>query len=66
MGRPISSGPEPVEGFEGLWFLGMKPRLPGVFYAARSEARDLAAVMKAKALATKQKAAIPSPALSVQ
>jgi cation diffusion facilitator CzcD-associated flavoprotein CzcO len=66
MGRPISSGPEPVEGFEGLWFLGMKPRLPGVFYAARHEARVLAAAMKRKGMLKKQKAAIPSPVLSVQ
>jgi hypothetical protein len=44
----------------------MKPRLPGVFYAARSEARDLAAVMKAKAMVKGQKAANSSPVLSVQ
>ena len=42
-GRPIFNGPESHPQFEGLWFMGMAPRLWGVFYAARNEARRLAA-----------------------
>lgn len=65
-GHPIVKGSEYHPEYEGLWFMGMTPRLPGVFYAARKEACDLAAVIKQKEIVKTQKAAIPSPALSVQ
>jgi len=47
-GKPVYSGSESHPEFEGLWFMGMTPRLPGVFYAARGEARKIAAAIKQK------------------
>lgn len=41
-GHPIHPGPIPHPDYKGLWFMGMTPRLPGVFFAARGEARQLA------------------------
>ena len=41
-GHPTHPGPIPHPDYEGLWFMGMTPRLPGVFYAARGEAKHLA------------------------
>jgi cation diffusion facilitator CzcD-associated flavoprotein CzcO len=64
-GHPIFNGPECHPEYEGLWFTGMTPRLPGVFYTARNEGSDLAAAIMKKEIAKKRKAAIPAPALSV-
>jgi NADPH-dependent 2,4-dienoyl-CoA reductase/sulfur reductase-like enzyme len=41
-GHPTHPGPITDQNHKGLWFMGMTPRLPGVFYAARGEARQLA------------------------
>jgi len=41
-GHPTHPGPIPHPDHNGLWFMGMTPRLPGVFYAARGEAKQLA------------------------
>jgi cation diffusion facilitator CzcD-associated flavoprotein CzcO len=64
-GHPIFSGPECHPEYEGLWFMGMTPRLPGVFYAARNESSDLAAAIMKKEIAKKRKTVIQTPALSV-
>lgn len=40
-GHPTHPGPIPHPVHKGLWFMGMTPRLPGVFYAARGEAKQL-------------------------
>lgn len=45
-GRPLFNGSEYYPDYQGLWFMGMVPRLPGVFYAARGEARRLAKAIK--------------------
>jgi hypothetical protein len=47
-GHPTHSGetPQPHPDYRGLWFVGMKPGLPGVFYAARKEARKLARAIR--------------------
>jgi hypothetical protein len=44
--------------------MGMTPRLPGVFYAARKESHDLAAAIMKKKIAKKRKSVVPAPALS--
>jgi len=49
-GKPVYSGPKSHPGFNGLWFIGMTPRLPGVFYTARREARQIAVKIKKKRL----------------
>jgi hypothetical protein len=41
-GRPTHPGTRVHPEHPGLWFMGMTPRLPGVFYAARGESRALA------------------------
>lgn len=41
-GYPRQSGAVPCRNRYGLWFMGMKPRLPGVFYTSRFEAKALA------------------------
>ena len=64
-GNPIFNGPEYHPEYEGLWFMGMTPRLPGVFYAARNEGSDLAAVIMKKEIAKKRNVVIPAPALSL-
>jgi len=47
LGLPKQSGAIPNQDHSGLWFMGMKPRLPGVFYTARFEAKALSqAVVK--------------------
>jgi cation diffusion facilitator CzcD-associated flavoprotein CzcO len=63
-GHPIFNGPECPPEYEGLWFMGMTPRLPGVFYAARKESHDLAAAIMKKKIAKKRKSVVPAPALS--
>ena len=65
-GRPIYSGSESMEGFEGLWFLGMKPRLPGVFYSARGEAQQLAKKIGLLWKGKRRQEVRSSPVLSVQ
>lgn len=57
-GKPIYSGPESHPGLNGLWFMGMTPRLPGVFYTARREARQIAVMIKKKRLLRKHHAPI--------
>jgi len=42
IGRPTPPGSKHHPDHKGLWFMGMTPRLPGVFYAARGEAKQLA------------------------
>lgn len=64
-GHPIINGAESMPEFKGLWFMGMRPRLPGVFYAARHEGRELAVAIKQKEKERTQHALIQSPALSV-
>jgi cation diffusion facilitator CzcD-associated flavoprotein CzcO len=50
-GKPFDDGHQADAGLEGLWCMGMTPRLPGVFYSARSEARRIAGeIQKRKAL----------------
>jgi cation diffusion facilitator CzcD-associated flavoprotein CzcO len=44
-GRPTHPGTRVHPEHPGLWFMGMTPRLPGVFYAARGESRALARVI---------------------
>jgi hypothetical protein len=44
--------------------MGMTPRLPGVFYAARNESHDLAAAIMKKEIAKKRNSVVPAPALS--
>lgn len=56
-GRPLFNGPEAHPDFQGLWFMGMAPRLCGVFYAARGEARRLAALVKKRQAAGKRQKA---------
>lgn len=63
-GHPIFNGPECPPEYEGLWFMGMTPRLPGVFYAARNESHDLAAAIMKKEIAKKRNSVVPAPALS--
>jgi len=65
-GRPIYSGSESMEGFEGLWFLGMKPRLPGVFYSARGEAQQLVKKIGLPWKGKRRQEVRSSPVLSVQ
>ncbi len=40
-GHPTHPGPIPHPDRKGLWFMGFSPRLPGVFYSARAEAKQL-------------------------
>jgi cation diffusion facilitator CzcD-associated flavoprotein CzcO len=40
-GHPTHPGDIPHPVHKGLWFMGMTPQLPGVFYAARGEAKRL-------------------------
>jgi hypothetical protein len=42
IGRPTHTGSKHHPDHKNLWFMGMTPRLPGVFYAARGEAKQLA------------------------
>lgn len=63
-GRPIFNSPEAHPQFEGLWFMGMAPRLPGVFYAARGEARRLAALIKKKQAPYERQKWLTKPALA--
>ena len=65
-GKPIFNGPEAHPDFEGLWFMGMAPRLPGVFYAARGEARRLAALIKKKQSSYERQGALASPVLAAE
>lgn len=65
-GKPVYSGPENHPDFDGLWFMGMKPRLPGVFYAARGEARRLAALIKKRQVALKKHGALPARTILAQ
>ena len=65
-GNPAYSGPEAHLEFEGLWFMGMKPRLPGVFYAARGEARRLAALIKKRQAVIQEQGALPARAMLAQ
>jgi cation diffusion facilitator CzcD-associated flavoprotein CzcO len=61
-GQPTHPGPLPHPDHAGLWFMGMTPRLPGVFHAARGEARQLArAVLRGE---KRRSAMAPQPALS--
>jgi len=41
-GYPTHPGPTAHPDHKGLWFMGMMPRLLGVFHAARGEAKQLA------------------------
>lgn len=45
-GHPTHSEATSHPDYPGLWFVGMKPRLPGVFYAARKGARKLARTIR--------------------
>jgi cation diffusion facilitator CzcD-associated flavoprotein CzcO len=64
-GEPMTNGAESIPEFNGLWFMGMRPRLPGVFYAARHEGRELAVAIKQKEKERTQHGFIQLPALSV-
>jgi cation diffusion facilitator CzcD-associated flavoprotein CzcO len=61
-GHPTHPGPIPHPDHEGLWFMGMTPRLPGVFYAARGEAKHLA--RKVQRLPDPRKATFTQQAVS--
>ena len=62
-GKPIFNGPDAHPAFEGLWFMGMAPRLPGVFYAARDEARRLAASIRKRQAPRRHKVTLAKRAL---
>ncbi len=64
-GRPIHPGPIPHPDHTGLWFMGMTPRLPGVFYAARGEARRLARRIRRSLESGEKRVAGPRPAFSL-
>jgi cation diffusion facilitator CzcD-associated flavoprotein CzcO len=40
-GVPVANGAEPLAGYPGLWFIGMRPRLAGFFYLAGRTAREI-------------------------
>lgn len=61
-GHPTHPGPLPHPDHEGLWFMGMTPRLPGVFHAARGEARRMARAVQRRLDARTTMA--PQPAFS--
>lgn len=61
-GHPTHPGPIPHPDYEGLWFMGMTPRLPGVFYAARGEAKHFA--RKVQRLLDPRKVTITQQAVS--
>jgi cation diffusion facilitator CzcD-associated flavoprotein CzcO len=62
-GTPVINGPESHPEFKGLWFMGMAPRLWGVFYAAHVEARQLATEIRKRQAASEAKTVAPTPAL---
>jgi len=47
-GVPLANGAEPLAGYPGLWFIGMRPRLPGFFYMAGRHAREITAAIVAR------------------
>ena len=55
---------QPSRQITKIWFIGMTPRLPGVFYAARDEARKLSAAIKQNETLKMQKVVIPLHVLS--
>ena len=65
-GQPGWSGAEVHPNYEGLWFMGMKPRLPGVFHAARAEARQVARKIKKQEAKGRRRNVVPFPAWSAR
>lgn len=65
-GKPIYSGDGSHPEFEGLWFMGMTPRLPGVLYSARHEASGIARAIKKQKALKRPETVTASPVLSSQ
>jgi len=49
-GAPIIHGAQQLDAYPGLWFTGMRPRLPGFFYMACKTAQEIASAIKAEQL----------------
>lgn len=47
-GVPLTHGAQPVAGYAGLWFIGVRPRLTGFFYLAGPSAREIADAIDAR------------------
>jgi putative flavoprotein involved in K+ transport len=62
-GTPIINGPESHPQFRGLWLMGKAPRLWGVFYAARVEARRMALEIGKRQAAGKAETIVSRPAV---
>jgi cation diffusion facilitator CzcD-associated flavoprotein CzcO len=65
-GKPLASEHQTEAGLEGLWFMGMTPRLPGVFYAARREARRIAGKIQNRATSPRRRPMSASPAWTLR
>lgn len=63
-GKPRYSRARSHPDFQGLWFMGLTPLLPGIFYTARHEAAWVATAIKKKKTLNERVATVPSPVLS--
>jgi hypothetical protein len=54
---PVIHGAQQLDGCAGLWFTGMRPRLPGFFHMAGKTSVEIAAAIAASGSARKSVAA---------
>jgi cation diffusion facilitator CzcD-associated flavoprotein CzcO len=50
LGAPTVHGSQQLDAYPGLWFTGMRPRLPGFFHMAGKIAQEIASAIEAKQL----------------
>jgi len=48
LGVPLIHGAEQMDGYRGLWFTGMRPRLTGFFHLAAKSAREIAGAIESE------------------